>query len=309
MLVMANGSPPAALEQHQGCPMNNFHRLLITAAVACAVHGTVEAADRSAPTVKFTQIRNAAIKLEYAGTVFLIDPMLAPKGAYQGFPGTYNSQLRNPLVELPMPLAEVVKADAVIVTHAQHYDHWDDEARRSLPKAIPIFTQSEEDAASIRKDGFTNVRVLTSKVDFHGTLLSKTAGQHGSDAMLAGRGERLGKSSGVVFERAGYKTVYVAGDTTWNHFVEDAITQFRPDVMILNACYGRLVGYDGSFIMGKEDLYRAYQALPAATVVASHMEALAHCTQSRAELRAYINDTQMNPQRVLVPDDGASYAF
>src|SRR5438128_1724418 len=64
--------------------------------------------------VKFTEIRSAAIKLEYAGTTFLIDPMLASKGAYQGFPGTYNSQLRNPLVDLPMPLNEAIKADAVI---------------------------------------------------------------------------------------------------------------------------------------------------------------------------------------------------
>jgi L-ascorbate metabolism protein UlaG (beta-lactamase superfamily) len=299
--------------------MNRFHHLPIIAAAACAAvlaacAGSGHRAGHdmpaaSAPTVKFTQIRNAAIKLDYAGTVFLIDPMLARQGAYPGFPGTYNSQLRNPLVELPMPLDEVVKADAVIVTHAQHYDHWDDEARRSLPKDIPIFTQSEEDADSIRKDGFNNVRVLTSKVDFHGTLLSRTAGQHGSDAMLAGRGKSLGKSSGVVFERPGFKTVYVAGDTTWNRHVEDAVAQFHPDVMILNACYGRLVGYDGSFIMGKEDLYRAYRALPGATVVASHMAALAHCTQSRTELRAYIDEKALDPQRVLVPEDGASYVF
>jgi L-ascorbate metabolism protein UlaG (beta-lactamase superfamily) len=280
---------------------------------ACAGIATTDTAhaggDRSVHAVKFTQIRNAAIKVEYAGTTFLIDPMLAKKGSYQGFPGTYNSQLRNPLVELPMPLSEVIKADAVIVTHVQHYDHWDDEARRSLPKDIPIFAQSEEDAESIRKDGFKDVRVLTEKVNFHGTLLSKTAGQHGSDEMLAGRGKRLGQSSGVVFERPGYKTVYVAGDTIWNRFVDDAIARYRPDVMIVNACYGRLVGYEGSFIMGKEDIYRAYQALPNATIVASHMEALAHCTQSRKDLRDYIAEKGMSPRRVLVPEDGESYSF
>ena len=32
-----------------------------------------------AQTVKFQQIRNATIKLDYAGTTFLIDPMLAPE--------------------------------------------------------------------------------------------------------------------------------------------------------------------------------------------------------------------------------------
>jgi L-ascorbate metabolism protein UlaG (beta-lactamase superfamily) len=290
---------------------NHSHLVTVAACAAllagCA--GSVTAPQAGVQAVTFTQVRSAAIKLEYAGTTFLVDPMLAQKGAYPGFPGTTNSQLRNPLVDLPMPLGEAIKADAVIVTHAQHYDHWDDEARRSLPKNIPIFVQSEDDAASIRNDGFTDVRVLGTRVEFHGTLLSRTDGQHGSDAMVAGRGKRLGKVSGVVFERPGYKTVYVAGDTTWNRYVEDAIAHHHPDVMVLNACYGRLVGYDGSFIMGKEDLYRAYQALPQATVVASHMEALAHCTQSRKDLHDYIAATGMSPQRVLVPRDGESYRF
>jgi L-ascorbate metabolism protein UlaG (beta-lactamase superfamily) len=290
--------------------MNRWH-----IAVACAVllagcaDGLTRQAGADTPHVTFTQIRSAAIKVEYAGTTFLVDPMLASKGAYPGFPGTYNSQLRNPLVDLPMPLSEAIKVDAVIVTHAQHYDHWDDEARRSLPKDIPIFVQSDEDAESIRKDGFTNVRVLTEKVEFHGTLLSRTDGQHGSDEMVAGRGKRLGKVSGVVFERPGYKTVYVAGDTTWNRYVEDAVARYRPDVMILNACYGRLVGYEGSFIMGKEDLERAYRALPNATIVASHMESLAHCTQTRKDLRDFIGAKGLASERVLVPEDGESYRF
>jgi hypothetical protein len=91
------------------------------------------AATANAQTVKFQQIRNATVKVEYAGTTFLVDPMLAKKGAYPGFEGTYNSHLRNPLVELPMPVNEVMKADAIIVTHT-HLDHWDDAAKQSLPK-------------------------------------------------------------------------------------------------------------------------------------------------------------------------------
>jgi L-ascorbate metabolism protein UlaG (beta-lactamase superfamily) len=283
--------------------------LLAGCAESAATRADKAAVAPAAPTVGFTQIRSAAIKVEYAGTTFLIDPMLASKGAYPAFPGTVNSEQRNPLVDLPMPLSEAIKADAVIVTHVQHYDHWDETARRSLPKDIPVFVQSDEDADSVRQAGFSDVRVLGTHVDFHGTLLSRTAGQHGSDAMVAGRGKRLGQVSGVVFERPGYKTVYVAGDTTWNRHVEAAIARYHPDVMVLNACYGRLVGYEGSFIMGKEDLYRAYQALPGATVVASHMEALAHCTQTRQDLRDYIAEKGMDRRRVLVPQDGESYRF
>lgn len=263
----------------------------------------------STQAVKIQQIRNATIKVQYAGTTFLIDPMLAKKGAYPGFEGTYNSHLRNPLVELPMPASEVMKANAVVVTHT-HPDHWDEAAKQSLPKGMPIFVQNEEDAQSIRKDGFTDVRVLTESTEFKGTRLSKTGGLHGDDKMMQGElGKLLGAVSGVVFQRPGHKTVYVAGDTVWNRQVEDAIGKYQPDVIILNTGYARVLGFDGSIIMGKEDLYRAYQLAPKATIIGSHMEAVNHGMQSRKELRDSITKKGMSPKRVLVPADGESYRF
>lgn len=264
-------------------------------------------ATTSAQDVKFQQVRNATIKVEYAGTTFLVDPMLARKGTYPGFEGTYNSHLRNPLVELPFSVEEVIRADAVIVTHL-HLDHWDDAAKQLVPKKMPIFAQNEEDAASIRKDGFTDVRVLVDDTVFNGMRLSRIGGQHGSDKMVA-EVPILGKVSGVVFQHPGYKTVYVAGDTVWNRHVEEAISKYQPDVIILNTGYARIPGYDGSIIMGKQDLYRAYQAAPQARVIGSHMESVNHGMQSRQDLRDYIAEKGMDRQRVLVPADGESYNF
>lgn len=281
---------------------------LVACGTANSSTATTVAPTSAAHTVKVQQIRNATIKVNYAGTTFLIDPMLSKKGAYPGFEGTYNRQLRNPLVELPMPLAEAMKADAIIVTHT-HLDHWDDAAKQSLPKNIPLFAQNEADAQSIRKDGFTNVRVLTQNTIFNGTRLSPTGGQHGDDKTIAAAGELLGQVIGVVFQRPDYKTVYVAGDTVWNPQVESAIKQYQPDVIILNTGYARILGLDGSIIMGKEDLYRVSQIAPEAKVIGSHMEAVNHGMQTRKELRDYIAEKGMDPKRVLVPADGESYNF
>lgn len=55
--------------------------------------------------MQLTLIRNATLLLEYGGQRLLIDPMLAPKGHYPAFAGSPNDHLRNPLVDLPVPLA------------------------------------------------------------------------------------------------------------------------------------------------------------------------------------------------------------
>jgi len=290
------------------------HLLRVSAGAAGAALLAACAGPTVAPapvaTVKFQQIRNATVKLEYAGTTFLVDPMLAKKGAYPGFAGTYNSQLRNPLVELPLPLAEVLRADAIVVTHT-HPDHWDEAAKASVPKDMPIFTQNDEDAATLRADGFRDVRVLTGDTEFRGTRLYRTDGQHGTDRMMAtpALAQRMGRVSGVVFQHPGYKTTYIAGDTVWNGQVEAAIRQYRPDIIVLNTGYARVLGMDGSIIMGKEDLYRAWRMAPQATIVGVHMEAVNHAMQTRQELRDYIVEKGMDGQRVLVPADGEAYAF
>ena len=261
--------------------------------------------------MNFQQIRNATIKLSYANTTFLVDPMLAPKGAYAGFPDTPRSELRNPLVDLPIPVSDVLKADAVILTHL-HADHWDAAARSLVPRDMPIFTQNEEDATTVRKDGFTDVHVLTEAgTEFKGTRIFKTGGQHGTDQMFVvpQLKDLLGMAMGVVFQRPGYKTSYVVGDTIWRPEVEQTLTKFKPDVVFLNTGYAQVNGYNGSIIMGKDDMLRAYRFAPEAKVVAIHMEAVNHALLSRKELRDFISSKGMDSQRTMVPEDGESQEF
>jgi len=262
-------------------------------------------------TVEFQQIRNATIKLDYAGTTFLVDPMLAPKNAYPGFEGTANSDVRYPKVDLPVTVAEVLDADAIILTHL-HPDHWDDAARNLVPRDMPIFTQNEADAKTVRQDGFTNVEVLTDTgVTFNGTKIHKTIGQHGTDAMyqVPPLADVLGKTMGLVFQRPDYKTLYVVGDTIWNQTVEDTLTRYKPDAVILNTGYAKVDNFDDSIIMGQEDLYRAYQFSPKAKIIGVHMDNVNHAMLTKAELRRFIEEKHLDKQRALVPNDGQYYKF
>lgn len=257
--------------------------------------------------MKLTQIRNATLKVEYAGKKFLIDPMLSKKGAFPGFPGTINSHMANPTVDLPLPLSEILDVDAVIVTHT-HQDHWDDAAKEAIPKDMPIFTQNARDQWDIQMSWFRNTWVLEERNDFGGITLNKTPGQHGRGEILEGlMGDILGNVCGIVFTHPTEKTLYIAGDTVWYQGVEQNLKQYKPDVMVLNSGDAKVLPNE-SIIMGKEDVYEAYKAAPLATIIASHMGAVNHASLSREDLRAFIVDHRMN-SRVLVPEDGESYTF
>ena len=115
--------------------------------------------------MKLQQIRNAALRISYAGKIFLTDPWLAGKGAMGTIASTpfrcrYPEQehLPMPLCDLPMPVEKVLEGvDACIVTHV-HPDHIDMAADGTvgamLPKNMPVFVQSDADAAVLRRSGF-----------------------------------------------------------------------------------------------------------------------------------------------------------
>ena len=55
--------------------------------------------------------------------------------------------------------------------------------------------------------------------------------------------------------------------------------------------------------MGTEDVNRVHDAAPAATLIASHMEAINHCVLTHAELREFAVKKGIS-QRLLIPEDG-----
>ncbi|WP_458127040.1 MBL fold metallo-hydrolase [Paenibacillus sp. Z3-2] len=252
--------------------------------------------------MKIQQIRNATIVVEYAGYKFLVDPFLAEKGAYPPFPNSIRED-RNPLVDLPVPTESLLNnLDAVILTHL-HLDHYDDVAKKVIPKEIKMFVQNQEDADLVQKDGFTNVEVLQEDTEFNGIQLIKTPGEHGRGEIL----KMAGLVCGVVFKHSGEKTLYVAGDTVWYEAIHEVLTTYKPDVIVVNGGDNQFIQM-GSLVMGKDDIYEVCKAAPDAKIISVHMEAVNHWGLSRGELKNFVNEKGIS-DNVFVPEDGDSYTI
>lgn len=231
-------------------------------------------------------VRHATLLVELGDVTLLIDPMLAPVGERDPIPNTPNER-RNPLV--PLPDVEL-DPDAVVVTHT-HTDHFDEAAAATLDQTLPVFCQPP-DVDRITEHGFVDVRPVGSATTYQGIGLTRTDGRHGHGPLA----EELGPVSGFVFTATKEPTVYVAGDTVWCDAVAEALETHDPAAVVLNAGGARFVGSE-PVTMTAEDVRKVKAAVPEATLLAVHMDAINHCLLSREALEAAVPG-------VTIPADG-----
>lgn len=289
----------------------NFSRrtLLAATAAASAVPAVASAAPARGTTVQL--IRSATVKITMDRAVFLVDPMLSAKETWPGFPGTVNSRQKNPVLDLPMaPEAVLADVDAVFLTHL-HEDHWDEAARQRIRKDLPIFVSSKSAKKQVEAAGFKKVTVLDRTMKVDGVSVSPTASRHGTEEMLRtpGLDRLLEDTTGFFFEKLGCRSVYLAGDTVWGPWVSETIAQRRPSVIVLNTGNAVVTDFPQSIIMGAQDVLRATQEAPEATVVAVHMDAINHCILHRDDLRDCLKARGVDARRARVPEDGETLVF
>ncbi|MBQ7453961.1 MAG: MBL fold metallo-hydrolase [Selenomonadaceae bacterium] len=262
--------------------------------------------------MKIQQIRNATLKINYAGKIFLVDPWLIAGQKFGRFvdipgkpfhtPDPVREQIPMPIYDLPATVEEILRGvDYYILTHI-HPDHIDIAPDGSLGaplnKKIPIFAQNDDDAAALKNSGFESVEVLDEKF-FGNVKLTKTPARHGTIAPL-------GEACGVIFSAPNEKTLYIVGDSVWFDGVQSSLKNFLPDVIIVNACAAELVD-NGRLIMNDEDISCIAQALPSAKIIVSHMDNVAHATITRHEMRGLL--ARRGVENYFMPADGETIIF
>ena len=246
-------------------------------------------------------IRNATLKLNYAGHAILIDPDLAAKHSRPSFTG----RSLNPMVDLPLPPTEIVAGIELLIVSHLHRDHFD--AVEPIPAALPVLCQPG-DEARIAERGFAQVTPVANTLEWGGIQLTRTAGQHGTGAV----GRVMGAVAGFVFAAPNEPTIYWAGDTILYDEIDAVIKRYQPNVIITHSCGARWPDDAGDrqlIVMDAAQTVAIAQAALASIVIATHMEALDHATISRAELRAAADAAGIPATRLLIPSDGEKLSF
>lgn len=243
--------------------------------------------------MELTLIRNATLRLRYGGVDLLVDPMLSVKHAIRPMG---DASGRNPTVDLPCPLDEVLGGvDTVFVSHL-HPDHFDEAAFGVVPRDLPVLCQPG-DGEKLANAGFT-VTELDAPAEHRGISLTPTGGAHGTGAVL----ERMGRVMGLVLRAPDEPTVYWCGDTVLCDEVRDVIAREQPDVIVTHsggASYGGT-----TILMDAEETIEVARLAPDATIVAVHLEAVAHAPVTRADVRAAGDAAGIEPDRLRIPADG-----
>ena len=249
-------------------------------------------------------LRHATLILSYNSTKILVDPMLSPASAMDPVSETPNQQ-RNPLVQLPLDSGELAQLidqlAAVLVTHT-HSDHWDQAAVELLPKELRVFCQPE-DEEKISRAGFTDVRKIETDVSWQGVQITRTGGKHGTGRI----GELMGPVSGFALMAENEPGCYIAGDTIWCDEVRDALDNYNPDVVVVNAGAAQFLSGD-PITMTAADVLEVCKFSPEARVIAVHMDAINHCLLTRDQLRKDADEAGFEHQ-VEIPLDGEILEF
>ena len=245
-------------------------------------------------------IRNATLKIRYDGKTILLDPMLGEKATSMSALGVN----KNPRVHLTMPVEEVLDGlDFVLLTHP-HIDHYDEAAKKLIPKTMPWYVQpADHDSVAIR-DGFRNTTAIMDSIQVNGLTIVRIAGSHGKGKLA----EMMGPSSGYVLKAKGQPTLYIMGDCMWDEATRKAVAEQRPDYIVVNSGGAVVPEFSKDLepiIPNGQEVMTILEELPARIrLIAVHMDAIDHCQTTRAILRNEAQHRHADMNRLIIPEDG-----
>ncbi|BDD06289.1 MBL fold metallo-hydrolase [Aureibacter tunicatorum] len=243
-------------------------------------------------------IRNATLKIEYAGKIILFDPMLSEAKSFMSFVDP--SQNLNPTVDLPFSIGEVLEGvDFVLLSHV-HPDHWDPEAMDEIGKNMMIACQPV-DLQGVKEVGFSNALAIEDERMLEGISITRVEGKHGPEGLL----EELGRVSGYVLKAEGLPTIYLVSDCLLDQDVQNAVETHKPDIIVVNAGGALFMG-ENRILMDEYETISLAKLAPKAKLMVVHLESLDHCHTTRKSMKEKADAAGVE---VIIPKDGEKFIF
>lgn len=265
---------------------------------SCSAPKNDDGAQTSENTIQL--IRNATIKLDYAGKTFLIDPVFSAKGELMSVIGVN----KNPTVHLTMPVDSIMSGvEFVLATHS-HFDHFDRPAAVAMGKDLTLYVQPADSVFFLNEFGMENTEIISESKVIDGLTIYRTGGEHGKDTIK----EMMGEVSGFVLKADGEPTVYVVGDCLWTDEIKANIDKYQPDWVVINtggAIIPALSPEFGTLIMNEKDVVKMIKESPEkCRFIAVHMDAIDHCQTTRSILRNEADKEGISKEKLIIPADG-----
>lgn len=232
-----------------------------------------------------TYLGGATYLLEIGSFRILTDPGFDPQGTEKSEgPGHDLKKVMSP----PIPADEIGPIDAVLLSHAQHYDNLDNTGKAMLPQWGRVLTTpdsaealggSAEPLATWESTELTNGQDERIKI-------TATPAVHTNNPEIR---SAVGETTGFLLEWEGQENgaFYVSGDTVWVDEIEEIGRRYRVGTAILNmgAANVPAVG-DIRLTMNGEEGARVTTTLGAQNAYPAHFEGWLHYKEGRKGIEA-----------------------
>jgi L-ascorbate metabolism protein UlaG (beta-lactamase superfamily) len=192
-----------------------------------------------------------------------------------------------------------------LITHCRygHFDHLDKAGARLLAqKQVPVYCNNLDESHLHRRHIKTIPLKMYQKNEFLTGTITPFPTVHGYGLV----GKCMGHGAGYLIELPGEPTVYISGDTIFNHTVRNVLANSLPDISILNAGTAAL-DLGRPILMPLDELINFIRTA-SGKVIAVHLDAFNHCLTNRNILRETVLKEGLS-DKVIIPTDGELLEF